>query len=108
MTYLINLKKLGVNSTLLATSVALVACGGGGGGGGYYGTSGSNSSSGSGSDSGNNSSSDSSKVAESIKVLDLKDTSNNVIVNANDNSIVKFSIQVLNKDSGGIDVDLWF
>ena len=90
MTYLINLKKLGVNSTLLATSVALVACGGGGGG--YYGTSGSNSSSGSGSDSGNNSSSDSSKVAESIKVLDLKDTSNNVIVNANDNSIVKFSI----------------
>ena len=101
MTYLINLKKLGVNSTLLATSVALVACGGGGGGG-YYGTSGSNSSSGSGSDSGNNSSSDSSKVAESIKVLDLKDTSNNVIVNANDNSIVKFSIQVLNKDSGGI------
>lgn len=25
-----------------------------------------------------------------------------MIVNANDNSIVKFSIQVLNKDSGGI------
>lgn len=100
MTYLINLKKLGVNSTLLATSVALVACGGGGGG--YYGNNSSNNTSGSGSDSGNNSSTDSSKVAESIKVLDLKDTSNNVIVNANDNSTVKFSIQVLNKDSGGI------
>ncbi len=101
MTYLINLKKLGVNSTLLATSVALVACGGGGGGG-YYGNSGSNNTNEGGSNSGNNSSNDSSKVAESIKVLDLKDASDKTIVNANDNSVVKFSVQVLNKDQGGI------
>lgn len=100
MTYLINLKKLGVNSTLLATSVALVACGGGGDG--YYGNSGSNNTNEGGSNSGNNSSTDSSKVAESIKVLDLKDASDKTIVNANDNSVVKFSVQVLNKDQGGI------
>ena len=42
------------------------------------------------------------KLLKVLKVLDLKDTSNNVIVSANDNSTVKFSIQVLNKDSGGI------
>ncbi|MFW1840081.1 hypothetical protein ACG9XS_16245 [Acinetobacter gyllenbergii] len=36
MTYFKGLKKIGVNTTVLATSVALVACGGGGGG--YYGT----------------------------------------------------------------------
>lgn len=101
MTYLINLKKLGVNSTLLATSVALVACGGGGGGG-YYGNSGSNNTNEGGSNSGNNASTDSSKVAESVKVLDLKDASDKTIVNANDNSVVKFSVQVLNKDQGGI------
>lgn len=99
MTYSINLKKLGVNSTLLATSLALVACGGGGGG--YYDNSGGNST-GNGSNNGNNSSSDTSKIAESIKVLDLKDASNNIVVSANDNSVVKFSVQVLNKDSGGI------
>ncbi|WP_436899551.1 hypothetical protein [Acinetobacter gyllenbergii] len=39
MTYFKGLKKIGVNTTVLATSVALVACGGGGGG--YYGTTGS-------------------------------------------------------------------
>lgn len=52
---------------------------------------------------GDNSSTDnSSQVAESITVLDLKDASGNVIVNANDSSVVKFSVQVLNKDKGGI------
>ena len=37
MTYFINLKKLGVKSTVLASSIALVACGGGGSDG-YYNT----------------------------------------------------------------------
>src|SRR5690606_12224291 len=35
MSLLINLKKLGVNTTVLATSISLVACGGGGSDG-YY------------------------------------------------------------------------
>ena len=35
MGFLINLKKLGVNTTVLATSISLVACGGGGSDG-YY------------------------------------------------------------------------
>ena len=35
MSYLVNLKKIGAKATVLASSLALVACGGGGGG--YYG-----------------------------------------------------------------------
>lgn len=34
MTYLLNLKEIGVKATVLASSLALIACGGGGG---YYG-----------------------------------------------------------------------
>lgn len=99
MTYLTNLKKLGVKSTIIASSVALVACGGGGSDGYYESVDGGNSNN----NGGDNSSTDnSSQVAESITVLDLKDASGNVIVNANDSSVVKFSVQVLNKDKGGI------
>ena len=97
MAHLTNLKKLGVKSTILVSSMALVACGGGGSDG-YFEKENSGSNTG-----GNNSSTDNpSQVVESINVLNLKDASGKILVNANDNSLVKFSIQVLNKDKGGI------
>jgi len=100
MTLLTNFKKLGVNTAVLATSISLVACGGGGSEG-YY-DKGSSGSSGTDNSGGNTSTDNSSQVAESISVPELKDASGKAIVNANDSSVVKFSVQVLNKDKGGI------
>jgi len=103
MTLLSNLKKLGANSTVLATSIALVACGGGGSEGYFNQEGGKGSANGGNSNTTPNESTDNSaQVAESINILDLKDAAGNVIVNANDSSVVKFSVQVLNSDRGGV------
>ncbi|MBJ9986766.1 Ig-like domain-containing protein [Acinetobacter sp. S40] len=99
MTYLANLRKLGVKSTVLASSLALVACGGGGSDG-YYNQS-SNSSNNNSNGGGNNSSTDSSTVAESIDIK-LKDSNGIDLQQANDNSVVQIAVQVLNADKGGI------
>ena len=101
MTIFSNLKKLGVNSTVLATSIALVACGGGGSDG-YFNNDDNSSNSGGDNSSGNESTDNSAQIAESLNVLELKDAAGNTITNANDNSVVKFSVQVLNSDKGGI------
>lgn len=91
MTLLSNLKKLGANSTVLATSIALVACGGGGSEGYFNQEGGKGSANGGNSNTTPNESTDNSaQVAESINILDLKDAAGNVIVNANDSSVVKF------------------
>ncbi|WP_336165376.1 hypothetical protein [Acinetobacter ursingii] len=100
MTYLANLRKLGVKSTVLGSSLALVACGGGGSDG-YYGGSSNSSNNNSSNNNSNNSSTDSSTVAESIDIK-LKDTSGATIQQANDNSVVQIAVQVLNADKGGI------
>ncbi|MGT2569060.1 hypothetical protein [Acinetobacter ursingii] len=100
MTYLANLRKLGVKSTVLGSSLALVACGGGGSDG-YYGGSSNSSNNNSSNNNSNNSSTDSSTVAESIDIQ-LKDTSGATIQQANDNSVVQIAVQVLNADKGGI------
>ena len=96
MTYLANLKKLGVKSTILASSLTLVACGGGGSDGYYDNSSNTNNNGG-----GNNSSTDSSTVAESIDIK-LKDVNGTEIQQVNDNSVVQIAVQVLNADKGGI------
>lgn len=102
MTIFSNLKKLGVNSTILATSIALVACGGGGSDG-YYNKDENGSNDGGGNGSSDNESTDNTdQIAESLNVVDLKDAAGNIIVNANDSSVVKFTVQVLNSDKGGI------
>ena len=105
MSYLVNLKKIGAKATVLASSLALVACGGGGGG--YYGDENSSSantgnSGNTGNGSGNNSTDNSTQIAETINFVDLKDISGVALVNANDNSTVQFTVKVLNKDNGGI------
>ncbi len=100
MTYLANLRKLGVKSTVLGSSLALVACGGGGSDG-YYGGSSNSSNNNSSNNNSNNSSTDSSTVAESIDIK-LKDTSGATIQQANDNSVVQIAVQILNADKGGI------
>ena len=96
--HLTNLKKLGAKSTILLSSVALVACGGGGSDGYYGDQNGNNSNNNTG---GNNSSSDSSTVAESLNVS-LTDAEGASIVQAQDNSKVLVAVQVLNADKGGI------
>ena len=68
MTIFSNLKKLGVNSTVLATSIALVACGGGGSDG-YYNNDNSSSNGGNNS-TGNESTDNSAEVAESLNGID--------------------------------------
>src|SRR5690606_14142061 len=102
MSLFINLKKLGASTTVLATSISLVACGGGGSDGYYNQDSGTTPNNGGNNSSGNESTDNSAQVAESINILDLKDAAGNVIVNVNDSSIVKFSVQVLNSDRGGV------
>lgn len=97
--YLIKLKKLGVNFTLLATSISLVACGGGGSEG-YFNNEGSGSSPGNNSG-GNESTPDSSQVAESLNI-NLRDSSGESLIQAIDNSNVQITVQVLNADKGGI------
>jgi len=102
MSLFINLKKLGASTTVLATSISLVACGGGGSDGYYNQNSGTTPNNGGNNSSGNDSTDNSTQIAETINFIDLKDISGHVIVNANDNSTVQFTVKVLNKDSGGI------
>lgn len=101
MNYLANLRKIGVKSTVLASSVALVACGGGGGG--YYednkNSSGQNS--GGGTTGQNGSTTDTKNVIESLG-LSLKNSESQPIDSAYDNSKVFVSIQALNSDKGGV------
>lgn len=106
MTLLINLKKLGVNTTLLATSISLVACGGGGSDGYYNSDSGNasgNTGGGTGNSEGNISESNTSQIVDSIAVQSIHDIEGNTITRVNDGSIVEFSVQILNKDKGGIE-----
>lgn len=91
------MKKFGVNSTLLLTSLSLVACGGGGSEG-YYNNEGSNNNT---DNSGNESETDTSLVAESLTVS-LRDLDGNVIQQAQDATKVQFAVKVLNADKGGI------
>lgn len=94
------IKNLGLQVSALTLAVSLVGCGGGGSEGYFNEQGGSNTG---GNNSGGNGSNDNSaQVAESLNVLDLKDAEGKVIVNANDSSVVQFTVQVLNKDSGGI------
>lgn len=101
MSLFINLKKLGVSTTVLATSISLVACGGGGSDG-YYDQGSSNSNTG-GSNNGNENGSvtDNSTVAESLNIK-LQDASGAVISKVQDNSVILVAVQVLNADKGGI------
>src|SRR5690606_1822311 len=100
MGFLINLKKLGVNTTVLATSISLVTCGGGGSDG-YYdqgnkspNTDGSNGE-------GNESTDNTAQVPESLNV-ELQNQNGQSIVQVIDNSTVQIAVQVLNVDKGGI------
>ncbi len=101
MTYLINLKKLGAKSTVLASSIALVACGGGGSDG-YYNQGGSNPPSDGNSTGNENESTDNStQVPESLNIS-LKDNNGQSVVQVIDNSTVQVAVQVLNADKGGV------
>lgn len=97
MAYLKNLKKIGVNTTVLATSLALGACGGGGG---YYGNNDSSNNN-QNNTGGNQSETDTTKVAQSLTVT-LQDAEGKTLQTAQDNSQVKVAIKVLNADKGGI------
>jgi hypothetical protein len=101
MSLFINLKKLGVNTTVLATSISLVACGGGGSDG-YY-----NNGSSSGNPGGGNTSGENGNQVELKEVAALVigsfDDKNNVktnITRKGDTLIVK--LQAVDKDGGGI------
>ncbi|MEB5929824.1 Ig-like domain-containing protein [Acinetobacter schindleri] len=105
MTLLRNLKKLGVNTTLLATSISLVACGGGGSDG-YYNNDASNGGNGGttgGNTEENTSENNTAQVVDSIAVQSISDAEGNPITKVNDGSVVEFSVQILNKDKGGIE-----
>ena len=98
MAYLKNLKKIGVNTTVLTTSLALAACGGGG----YYGNNNNSSNNNNGNNTGGNQSeTDTTKVAQSLTVT-LQDAEGKTLQTAQDNSQVKVAIKVLNADKGGI------
>lgn len=97
MTYLTNLKKLGVKSTVLVSSVALVACGGGGSDG-YFGDQNNNNNNNTG---GNGSTTDTKTVVESLN-LSLQDANAKPIGIASDNSKVLIAVQALNSDKGGV------
>lgn len=98
MIYLTKFKELGVKATVLASSLALVACGGGGGG--YYGDDKNNGGTGTG-NGGNGSTTDTKKVVESLG-LSLQDAEAKPIDVAYDNSKVLISVQALNSDKGGV------
>lgn len=89
MTYFKGLKKIGVNTTVLATSVALVACGGGGGGG-YYGNTNSNT------NTGNPSNPSTTKEVAGVSIQLSKGT----LKVQGDELIV--TAKALDKDSGGV------
>lgn len=101
MSLFINLKKLGVNTTVLATSISLVACGGGGSDG-YY-DQGNNNQSGSGgsSETGNESTNNTAQIPESLNIA-LQDQNGQSTVQVLDNSTIQIAVQVLNTDKGGI------
>ena len=99
MIYLTKFKELGVKATVLASSLALVACGGGGGGG-YYGDDKNNGGTGT-ENGGNGSTTDTKKVVESLG-LSLQDAEAKPIDVAYDNSKVLISVQALNSDKGGV------
>ena len=98
MIYLTKFKELGVKATVLASSLALVACGGGGGG--YYGDDKNNGGTGT-ENGGNGSTTDTKKVVESLG-LSLQDAEAKPIEVAYDNSKVLISVQALNSDKGGV------
>lgn len=97
MIYLTKFKELGVKATVLASSLALVACGGGGGG--YYDDN--KNTGGSTGNGGNGSTTDTKKVVESLG-LSLQDAEAKPIDVAYDNSKVLISVQALNSDKGGV------
>ncbi len=97
MTYLLNLKEFGVKATVLASSLALVACGGGGGG--YYGD-GNKDNTGN-ENNGNTSTTDPKQVVQSLGVS-LQDADSKPIDVAYDNSKVLVAVQALNSDKGGV------
>lgn len=98
MVNLANLKKLGINTTILVTSVSLAACGGGGGG--YYGDDENSNENPSG---GNGSSTDNSQVVDHFhEEVKLTDSNNTQIHQLYDNSTVTVSFKVLNADNGGV------
>lgn len=100
MSLFINLKKLGVNTTVLATSISLVACGGGGSDG-YY-DNGSSAGSPGGNTSGENGNQVELKEVAAL-VIGSFDEKNNVktnITRKGDTLIVK--LQAVDKDGGGI------
>ena len=98
MIYLTKFKELGVKATVLASSLALVACGGGGGG--YYGDDKNSGGTGTG-NGGNGSTTDTKKVVESLG-LTLQSADAKPIEVAYDNSKVLISVQALNSDKGGV------
>ena len=98
MTYFINLKKLGVKSTVLASSIALVACGGGG----YYDDTVDSSDPNPPNSGGDNTSTtDTSQVATHLNPA-LQNASGQEIQLAPDNSKVYLAVKALNADNGGI------
>jgi hypothetical protein len=99
MTYLTSLKEIGVKATVLASSLALVACGGGGGG--YYGDDNKNTGGTGGGTDGNGSTTDSKKVVESLG-LTLQSADAKPIEVVYDNSKILVSVQALNSDKGGV------
>ena len=101
MSLFINLKKLGVNTTVLATSISLVACGGGGSDGYYNNDNNSQPNTGGNNGGGNESTDNTAQVPESLNIS-LQDSSGQNIVQVVDNSTVQIAVQVLNADKGGI------
>ncbi|WP_287912527.1 hypothetical protein [Acinetobacter sp.] len=99
MTYLTNLKEFGVKATVLASSLALIACGGGGGG--YYGDDNKNTGGTGGGTDGNGSTTDPKKVVESLG-LSIQNSEAKPIEVAYDNSKILISVQALNRDKGGV------
>ena len=91
MTYLTNLKKLGVKSTVLVSSVALVACGGGGSDG-YYGD--------------NNSNSNQNGNGSNVDTEKKEATGITLTVNKNELNVkgdeVSITAKAVDKDGGGV------
>ncbi|WP_313661294.1 hypothetical protein, partial [Acinetobacter variabilis] len=85
MSLFINLKKLGVNTTVLATSISLVACGGGGSDGYYNNDNNSQPNTGGNNGGGNESTDNTAQVPESLNIS-LQDSSGQNIVQVVDNS----------------------
>lgn len=101
MSLFINLKKLGVNTTILATSISLVACGGGGSDGYYNNGSSSGNTEGGNTNDNNQSETETSNVATHLTRA-LQNASVQEIQLAPDNSKVYLAVKALNADNGGI------